>query len=220
MNRTLSFSDIRPLIVVPALISLGITVLRLVGELSRWSPTFFSREAGGAGALVGIVWLVPVFGIYFALKLGRRGHGPVSRSRAIGYAVAGVALFVVIGVAASRFQLPLLKQLLLFNGAAALSALVAYRGWPELAKMNLVYGLAARIPVAIVMFIAMSQNWGTHYELGPPGLPEMSLLAKWTMIGLLPQLVFWIGFTVVVGSLFGSLSLLAVRQQKPAVATR
>jgi hypothetical protein len=51
------------LLLVPALITLAVTVVRLVGELMRWNPTFFSREAGGAGAIVGIVWLVPVFGV-------------------------------------------------------------------------------------------------------------------------------------------------------------
>ena len=64
------------LVLVPALITLAVTVLRLVGELMRWDPRFFSREAGGAGAIVGIVWLVPVFGVYFARKLVSAGEGP------------------------------------------------------------------------------------------------------------------------------------------------
>lgn len=59
------------LILVPALISLGVTILRLVGELKNWSPLLFNPEAGGGGALVGIAWLVPIFGIYFGLKLAK-----------------------------------------------------------------------------------------------------------------------------------------------------
>ena len=53
----------------PALITLAVTLLRLVGELQGWSPRLFSREAGGGGALVGISWLVPVFGAWFGCKL-------------------------------------------------------------------------------------------------------------------------------------------------------
>jgi hypothetical protein len=94
------------------------------------------------------------------------------------------------------------------NLLSLVSLWIAYRGWPELGKLELLYGLAARIPVAILMLIAMTANWGTHYELGPPGFPEMGLFPKWFLIGLMPQLSAWIAFTVIVGSLFGSFSLL------------
>ena len=61
------------LVRVPALITLGVTLLRLIGELQRWSPKLFNREAGGGGALVGIslavdgreAWYLPV-GHYLA----------------------------------------------------------------------------------------------------------------------------------------------------------
>src|SRR2546428_1932876 len=64
------------LILIPAVITFAIPLLRLFGELQNWSPRFFSRQAGGAGAIVGIVWLVPVFGVYFARKLLAVGEGP------------------------------------------------------------------------------------------------------------------------------------------------
>ena len=47
-------TNVRQLILVPAVITLGVTLLRLVGELAGWSPALFNREAGGGGALVGI----------------------------------------------------------------------------------------------------------------------------------------------------------------------
>src|SRR2546425_5481612 len=65
------------LVRVPALITLGVTLLRLIGELQRWSPKLFNREAGGGGALVGISWLVPFFGICFALQLSQPGTAPL-----------------------------------------------------------------------------------------------------------------------------------------------
>ncbi len=64
------------LILVPAVITLAITLLRLVGELQGWSPGLFSRAAGGGGALVGISWLVPIFGAWFGWKLAKAGGAP------------------------------------------------------------------------------------------------------------------------------------------------
>jgi hypothetical protein len=83
------------------------------------------------------------------------------------------------------------------------------------------YALAARIPVALLMLVAMIGNWGTHYELGPPDLPPMGLFAKWVAIGLFPQLTFWIAFTIVVGTIFGSVAAMIGRRAQsaaPAVA--
>lgn len=198
----------RRLVLAPALITLAITLVRLVGEVNRWSPAFFNREAGGGGALVGIVWLVPILGVYFALRLMKAGHGPSSRGRAIGHALAAVAVFAVVLAVAVRVVPSMTGRAAVINVAAALAAWVAWRGWPALGRVEFAYALAARIPVAILMLVAMAANWGTHYELGPPGLPEMGLVPRWVVIGLLPQLVFWVGFTVVVGCLFGSLALL------------
>jgi hypothetical protein len=200
--------SIRRLIVVPAVITLAVTLLRLVGELQHWSPTFFSREAGGAGAIVGIVWLVPIFGIYFAIRLNQAGHGPTSRGRAVGFALAALVVGFAISFMIFKLSLPIVASIVLANLASFFPLWIAYRGWPDLGKVEVIYGLTARIPVAILMLIAMAANWGTHYELGPPGFPEMSLLSKWFVIGLLPQLCLWIAFTVIVGALFGSLTVL------------
>jgi hypothetical protein len=213
MNATTTASiSTGRLILVPAVITLGVTLLRLTGELNRWSPTLFSREAGGAGALIGIVWLVPIFGIYFAWRLSKAGRGPTSRGRGLLHAFVALLFYVALFITIVRVVPSMLGRLALLNLAAALSAVVAYRGWPELARTEIAYGLSARIPVAIVMFIAMAAGWGTHYELGPPGFPEMGLVPKWLWIGLLPQLVLWIAFTVVVGSLAGGLVPLFRRQ--------
>src|SRR5215467_15987762 len=54
--------SIGKLIVVPAVITLAVTILRLVGELENWAPPFFNKHPGGGGALIGISWLPIVFG--------------------------------------------------------------------------------------------------------------------------------------------------------------
>jgi hypothetical protein len=214
MQEPVGTLSIRRLIVVPAIITFAVTLLRLIGELQHWSPKFFSREAGGAGALVGIVWLVPIFGIYFAIRVNQAGHGPTSRGRAIGFALAGLLAGIVLSFAIFKLSLPIVATIVLANLASFLALWIAYRGWPELGKVEVIYGLAARIPVALVMLVAMAANWGTHYELGPPGFPVMSLVSKWFLIGLLPQLSLWIAFTVIVGSLFGSLALLFQKRRQ------
>jgi len=61
--------SISKLIIIPAVITLGVTILRLVGELAHWPTPWFSAVAGGGAAVVGISWLPIIFGPYFALKL-------------------------------------------------------------------------------------------------------------------------------------------------------
>src|SRR6267378_70506 len=94
MPEPVATLSIRRLIVVPAVITLAVTLLRLLGELQHWSPKFFSREAGGAGAIVGIVWLVPIFGVYFAWKLAKVGLAP-GAGRVIGHGALAFALMVL-----------------------------------------------------------------------------------------------------------------------------
>ena len=60
-------------IIVTGLITLAITIIRLIGELQHWNSALFNPAAGGGGALVGIVWLVPILGIVFGLKLNAAG---------------------------------------------------------------------------------------------------------------------------------------------------
>lgn len=47
-------SRLTSLILIPALLTLAITLLRLAGELLNWAPALFNKAAGGGGALVGI----------------------------------------------------------------------------------------------------------------------------------------------------------------------
>ena len=209
---------LKSLILWPALITLAVTLLRLVGELQMWSPRLFSREAGGAGALVGIVWLVPIFGVYFAWKLAKAGLAP-GAGRVIGFSVLALGLAALTIFVTTKTIANQRGQFGVFLVASLVAAWIAYRGWPALGRTLLAYGLAARIPVALVMLVAIFANWGTHYDVVPPNFPEMAPLAKWLMIGLVPQLFMWIPFTIYAGMLCGGLALLAVgRRREAAVA--
>jgi len=102
-NRT----PIARLILVPSVITLAITLLRITGELRHWSPTLFNSSAGGGGALVGITWLVLIFGVYFAVKLESDGKGPAGIGRSIGMAVFGLVVMVGGGFVAAAPQVNL-----------------------------------------------------------------------------------------------------------------
>ena len=99
---------------------------------------------------------------------------------------------------------------------------VARVGWRSLGSTLIAYALAARIPVLIVMFIAMNANggqgWGTHYDVSPPFMAgaQVSVMQKFLEIGVLPQLTLWIAFTVVLGSLLGSIVVAVARPGKRA----
>jgi hypothetical protein len=202
-------SRTRQLILVPAVITLAVTLLRLVGELQSWSPRLFSREAGGGGALVGISWLAPIFGAWFGWALARSGERVGAFGRALGLIVLAIAVMPVTGLLLSKLGVGALSPTTLVTYAVVsiVGLFIALRAWPALGHTLLAYALAARIPVALLMLVAILGNWGTHYDVMPPGAPEMpNPVFKWVMIGLLPQMTIWLWFTVACGGLFGLLA--------------
>ncbi len=212
--------NIRQLILVPALITLGVTLLRLVGELNNWAPVLFSREAGGGGAIVGISWLPIIFGVYFALKLVKMGHGPKSGWKAAGFSLLAILAIVAVVAGASAVSSSFFVPIVAGAVGSLLALFVLSKGWAELFKTLVAYAFAARIPVLIVMLIAMFAEWGTHYEAGPPNMPAMAPFVKWIVIGVIPQMTFWIAFTALVGNLFGGIAVaLAGKGAKQAAQT-
>ena len=215
--------SIASLITVPALITLGITILRLAGELQHWSPRFFNTAAGGGAALVGISWLPIIFGPYFAVKLTGVGEGSSSAAKAIGFSFLALAVYVLAGFLFGKtirhpsFLTLLALVLMLF------AAFVPGIGWRSLGKTLLAYAFAARIPVLIVMYLAMSgnggQGWGTHYDAVAPPFAPLPLATKYLYTAVLPQMTMWIGWTVVVGSIFGTIvAAVAGRERREASA--
>jgi hypothetical protein len=207
------------LIFVPVVVTLAVTLLRLLGELEGWSPSLFSRAPGGGGSPVGISWLVPIFGAWFGWRLARGGEWPGGALRATALLVAAIAAVPVCGLAAGMLGLgPTdLRLLYLYAGAAVVGLVLALRAWPALGRTLLAYALAARVPVAVVMLLAMLGNWGTHYDVAPAGFPEMPTLSKWFTIGVLPQMTIWLWFTVSVGLLFGLVAG-AIARRRSALA--
>jgi hypothetical protein len=211
--------DIRGLILVPALITLGITLLRLAGELAHWSPRFFSNAPGGGMAIVGISWLPFLLGPYFAVKLARSGHGASGVWKTFGLSLLGVVIMVAGGFVGFAPQVKLPGREILGILLIVLGPTLVMLGWPALFKVLVAYGYAARIPVAIVMFFALRGHWGTHYDALPPNYSgPTSFFGQYMQIAFLPQMVVWIAFTVLVGALVGSIvaALVLLGKTKPA----
>ena len=209
------------LITIPALITLGVTILRLVGELEHWPKPWFSGAAGGGGAIVGISWLPIIFGPYFALKLGGAGEGPSSMGKAIGLALAGFGVLILGIVALGLVARSPHRGLTVIGFLVALvAAFIPRIGWRSLGNSLLAYAFAARIPVLIVMFVAMrgngGQGWGTHYDAVEATLANASFATKFIYEAVLPQMTFWIAWTVVVGSILGIIVASIARPGKQA----
>ncbi len=213
------------LIAVPAAITLGVTLLRLTGELRHWPARWFSTDTGGpvpqgVSWIVGITWLAIPFGIYFAFKLARGGDGPRSVGRALTCAAGGLLIFL-----GSRYLLALIPvkfpEILIFVWLFwALAAGLQFYGWPSLARVLLWYGLAARIPVAIVMFFAMLGNWGTHYDyvgIQWPSHFSPGFASRYLWLAFFPQLVAWVAYTTTLGSLAGVVATALIRPKSSRV---
>lgn len=201
------------LILVPGMITLAVTILRLVGELLHWSKAWFNPEAGGPWSIVGITWLTAAFGVYFGIKLLGIGEGPASSLRAIGIPILGWIVMFAGQYAGFKFMYPhsFKATLVILWAVYALAGLLQFVAWPSLFKVLFAYGYAARVPVAIVMFLAFQGNWGTHYDALPPGWNRTGLWADYLWLGFFPQLTFWVGFTITAGMLFGAVAAGVVR---------
>ena len=199
MNRTFS---VPKLVLAPALVALAVTLLRLAGELRGSPRPFVNRDVCGK-AILGVVWLVPVFGIYFAAKLVALGYVPARLSRSFAYAatalmlkLAGTALIETSGI---EYATRLIGNLSLTTAALVLSALA----WRQLFQLLLAYGYASRLPVAVVQFLAMRGHWGTHYDAFDPGFPAIGFWPTFIRTSLVPNVFFMEVYTVAVGLLFG-----------------
>ena len=199
--------SIARLIAIPAVITLGITILRLAGELEHWPTPWFNTSAGGGGALVGISWLPIIFGPYFAWKLAGAGQSPDKMGRAAGFWALGFAVMIA-GTVIVYLTIRSLSIITLIGFILLLvAACIPRAGWRALGSVLLAYAFAARIPVLIVMFFAMRGNngagWGTHYDAVNGALAHASFGTKFFDAAVVPQMTLWIGWTVIVGSLLG-----------------
>jgi hypothetical protein len=206
-----SWKDAFRMAALPALISLAVTLLRLAGELRGWSEAWFDRATSGlvpTGAvswLVGITWLALPFGAWFAWRLLRSGAARPPAPRGLFF--AALALVALYG---GTRLVPLLRPgfpgfLILVWSVGVLAAILSWQVWPALGRVLLAYGLLSRAVVALVMLLAMNGRWGTHYDYADmPRVLEMPFWIAYLTFAFIPQLVFWVAYTLVLGVLAGT----------------
>ena len=192
------------LVLVPGLVTLGVTLLRLVGELQQWSSRYYDRSPGGGGALVGIAWLIPLLGIYFALKLDALGETPARLGPVFGWTLVAFAFNMGLGFATFNWLPSPVAQLGVFAVTSLIAVAIAQRAWPSFWRVLVAYALVARIPVLVIMFLSIFAGWDTHYAKPRPDFPAMGPWGLFLWTALLPQFSIWIYLTVVGGLLFGA----------------
>jgi hypothetical protein len=200
------------LVMVPALITLIVTILRLVGQLQGWNPLFFGKpEVGGGGAILGINWLIFIFGLWFGFRLRKTTGGPPSLGKAFGFALLAIAVTVG-GIVACKAA-----GLIVFPdeehpgpvtgspymaGSLLLGMIVALVAWSRAGVVLLLYGVLARLPVVVVTWLALQQGWeNTHYTKLAPEVVVANDTERLFML-ISAQTVFAIPATVMLGTLF------------------
>ena len=197
---------ILPLVGWPALLTLAVTLLRLVGELRGWSPRYFSRLPGGGLSPLGITWLAPLVGLHLGWRLQRARVPAPSGVRSVFVPTAAAALGSLAALIAGKaLQTSWTASYTLWAAVSVVVAAVTFAAWPALGRPLLAYAWAARLPVVLVMALAVWKGWGTHYDVPPPGFPAMPQLKRWLWTGLVPQATMWVAWTMVTGTLGGAL---------------
>lgn len=200
-------------VAIAGVLTLVVTLVRLAGEVNGWGARWFDSQAGGGGALVGIWWLVLPFGWVFGRHLVRVGAPPASRIAAVVWPSIGIAL--ALGLISGMMHLlpqPTLGGFLAMSVIGPVCGAIGLRGWPALWRTNLLYGLAARVPVIVITPIAVMNAWGTHYEKLAPGSPTVTDAARIAIL-CTAQLVVWLPFTVLVGGLTGGIAAATARRR-------
>jgi hypothetical protein len=197
-------------VLLPTLFTLGVTLLRLAGELRGWPSPWFDKNSG----IVGITWLLPpTFGFYFACKLWREGERINRVDRAFLLGLLGVILNQMVEATVFEYaRISIYSMLMILWSVAVISAYLQYLAWPALCKTLIAYGLGARIPVVIIMFFALRGHWGTHYDR-PSGPFSLGFWPQFLWSGLFEELIYWVSFTVAIGSLAGSVAAAVAKRR-------
>ena len=218
-------------VLVPAVITLIVTLARMWGELQGYDQSVFGIEPGGVRepqtkenptplpSLFGIFWLMPIFGAYFSFRLLRSGDGPRARGKALLLPLLGFALCAGAGFVITSFTEIGEKLPWFFYGLAGwifvswIGAVIASKGWSALFKLCLVYGILARLPVILITVILTPMEKGTHYEKLARFAPDVDTTAR-TVWLCVAQAGLWIPFTIFFGMIFGALMAFVVPRAK------
>lgn len=205
-------------ILIAGLLTLLISLVRLIGELQGWNPKFFPSGPGGQGGYVGIVWLIPVVGFLVGRKLKQRGKGPGSSVFVLVAVLLGLGAIGGLGYQLVQFEeAAKAKQFFLYviYGAAG-GALLVLLAWPRAFLALLGYGIFARGPVIGIQYMMIhwtGERKDTHYEqlYDKLKVEPAAERAHWLMLA---QAGIWIPLTIILGALFALLGTFTARARK------
>ena len=209
------------LIGVPVVISLGVIVVRLIGEIAGAPNSWFSAWDQAPGrplvSVIGITWLALPVGAHLAWRLVKAGVGPASGGRAVLVGLFAAA-FLYGGIAFVRAGVVDFRTFALASLAVTLAGGAAqWLVWPALARTLALYGLLAHSAVAIVMLFAMHGQWGTHFDF--QGMVSTVDLVRALTFSLVGQLTGGLAFTILAGGFAGAVTAAAVRLPPPRSAS-
>jgi hypothetical protein len=182
----------------------------------HWPKPLVNSDVCGK-AILGVVWLVPIFGIYFAVKLFRAGDGPQRVARPIAFAISALALKFGGTLVMESHGVTYVSRLSINFIVTLIGLVLSAMAWPTLSKMLLAYGYLSRIPVAIVQYLAMRGHWGTHYDALDPGFPPIGFWPTFLRVSFVPNIFFMEAYTVVVGTLVGVAAVAVLGRFRPAL---
>ena len=167
---------------------------------------------------MGISWLPIIFGPYFALRLAGAGDRPSSLGKAVGFAFLGLVVFVLGGVlGSSSLPTPLQSNSARVPADACSSVYSRHRlafVREHLARVRL-GGPHPGLDCDVLRYARKWwPGWGTHYDAVPPMFAQASFAKKFFEMAVVPQLTLWLGWTVVVGSIFGGIAVALSRRGK------
>jgi len=157
--------------------------------------------------------LPPIFGFYFAWKLWRAGERIDRVDRAFLLGLLGVVLNQLVEATVFQYaHISIYSSLVVLWTVAVISAYLQYLAWPALCKTLIAYGLGARVPVVVIMFFALRGHWGTHYDR-PSGPFKLGFWPEFLWFGFFEELIYWVSFTVAIGSLAGSVAVAVAKRR-------
>jgi hypothetical protein len=158
---------------------------------------------------------VPLVGWWFGAHLSRLDAAPPSPAAAISWPLAGIVLGVgVMFLVLHVMGQPSFTAFVSICVSNLACAVLALRGWPELFRANLSYGLAARLPIMLITVIAVASGWSTHHTKLAPGSPALPETQR-VLVLCAAQVAMWLPFTVLIGGLFGGVAALVCRRRRP-----
>jgi hypothetical protein len=134
--------------------------------------------------------LVPIFGIYFAVRLFHAGDTPQRFGRPLLLAISGLVLKLAGTFVMESHAMTYVSRLSMNFIVTLIAFVLCAMAWRTLCKVLLAYGYLSRIPVAIVQYLAMRGRWRHTLRCVRSRISSHRLLANLSPRFLRPEHLF------------------------------